>query len=833
MKSKKIISLLLTITSMLISLCGTNLTTKAEQKESYIENICVTDDILVNADKITLNGTNYSDQTLLSEVCNHSNTGNRDSFILHNYFINGNVDEEKSIMIENQERILNAKFSDTDMEINHVKFLNANLGALKNIQITGEDIASDNIILYSESGDITINNHTNINFRGLIYAPNGTVTIHANNLNIDGTVVAKSINLDAEVININNQSTLSDYIMEQPELQNTKIGDYSFEYDSFGTTQQINHEGDVYAQYSYTNNLAHQLNEIRYINGDSVQYYYNENGQLTGIGSNNDSNLDMEYRYDEENQLVEKIDYKNNLKTFYFDKKLCVYKMKNGQDIFWYEQSKDGYDNLVEAIQPDVTVNGTDLLYKYDLNHNKVQEEYKLKNSGDIFEVQEGGKSIFYTYDAERQLTRVDNVNLGISYLYSYDAIGNLVKKETYEYTKGNLTKLLNCNNIYFDDNKPDRMIQFNSNTFLYDSMGNPTKYFDWSMQWTKGRQLVELKDSQNSIQYHYDDVNRVSKTVNGVETDFRYTNSKVSYQSDGTDTLEFQIDTKYNYTGFLLNKKVYIYVKNLLGDIVAIENEEGTVVCTYQYDAWGNVIQITGDMRIGQLNPIRYRSYYFDSETGFYYLGSRYYNPETCRFLNADEYCLCIDNNKNMYQYCENNPMYYIDDSGYYAMQNSNIIQYVEDTVYSYINSGGNNIPTDDKYLIATVAGEAIGQNTTARRAVASVIVNRTVTRYSSNGNYYSTVSWPYQYTSYLTNEYNKCMNYLNSRNGSSTLYEPLIETCLKVGYRIVSDITSGCVLFYSPQLVSGQPNWDFTILQEVFISGVSTSTFRFYKLK
>ncbi|WP_242940424.1 hypothetical protein [Anaeromicropila populeti] len=78
---------------------------------------------------------------------------------------------------------------------------------------------------------------------------------------------------------------------------------------------------------------------------------------------------------------------------------------------------------------------------------------------------------------------------------------------------------------------------------------------------------------------------------------------------------------------------------------------------------------------------------------------------------------------------------------------------------------------------------------------------MNRTVTGYFSSGSFYSTISRPAQFSSYLTNEYNKCMNYLNSRNGSSTLYEPLIETSLKVGYRIVSDITNGCLMFYSPK--------------------------------
>ncbi|MFQ8576167.1 MAG: RHS repeat domain-containing protein [Acutalibacteraceae bacterium] len=65
--------------------------------------------------------------------------------------------------------------------------------------------------------------------------------------------------------------------------------------------------------------------------------------------------------------------------------------------------------------------------------------------------------------------------------------------------------------------------------------------------------------------------------------------------------------------------------------------DKKGTVVANYYYDAWGNVTQITGNTALAQTNPLRYRSYYYDSETGFYYVSSRYYDPEIGRFINAD----------------------------------------------------------------------------------------------------------------------------------------------------------------------------------------------------
>ena len=88
---------------------------------------------------------------------------------------------------------------------------------------------------------------------------------------------------------------------------------------------------------------------------------------------------------------------------------------------------------------------------------------------------------------------------------------------------------------------------------------------------------------------------------------------------------------------GFIYNGEEYYYIKNVQNDIVAIADKNGDIVANYYYDAWGNVTQITGNTALAQTNPLRYRSYYYDSETGFYYVSSRYYVPEIGRWINAD----------------------------------------------------------------------------------------------------------------------------------------------------------------------------------------------------
>jgi RHS repeat-associated protein len=118
----------------------------------------------------------------------------------------------------------------------------------------------------------------------------------------------------------------------------------------------------------------------------------------------------------------------------------------------------------------------------------------------------------------------------------------------------------------------------------------------------------------------------------------------------------------------------MYYYVKNIQGDIVKIIDENGTEVAGYVYDAWGNTLTTTGDTTLGSLNPLRYRGYVYDTDTGLYYLQSRYYDPFTGRFLNADDtYVLQLSDSEilstNLYTYCGNNPINNTDPEGNWGL--------------------------------------------------------------------------------------------------------------------------------------------------------------------
>ena len=124
----------------------------------------------------------------------------------------------------------------------------------------------------------------------------------------------------------------------------------------------------------------------------------------------------------------------------------------------------------------------------------------------------------------------------------------------------------------------------------------------------------------------------------------------------------------------------VYTFMLNLQGDVVRILDVENGIVANYVYDAWGNILAITDAngnaitmaTHVANMNPIRYRGYFYDTEIGFYYCNSRYYDPGMRRFLNADGYVSTGQGfvGFNMYAYCGNNPTNRIDVSGLFWVE-------------------------------------------------------------------------------------------------------------------------------------------------------------------
>ena len=192
-----------------------------------------------------------------------------------------------------------------------------------------------------------------------------------------------------------------------------------------------------------------------------------------------------------------------------------------------------------------------------------------------------------------------------------------------------------------------------------------------YAFTWQYGRRLSSISHNGDSISYTYDpDGIRTSKTVNGTTTKFHIMNGTLLGQTRGSDKIVFLYDEKANRYGFDYNGTKYYYIFNVQGDVIGILNQAGQKIVSYTYDPWGKVPSVDGSeaSTIGQINPIRYRGYYYDTETGFYYLQSRYYDPITRRFLNADDRINGTTGliGFNIFSYCNNNPIINSDPSGH-----------------------------------------------------------------------------------------------------------------------------------------------------------------------
>ena len=189
------------------------------------------------------------------------------------------------------------------------------------------------------------------------------------------------------------------------------------------------------------------------------------------------------------------------------------------------------------------------------------------------------------------------------------------------------------------------------------------------------------------------------TQRADGTKTySYVYNGGTLSQMTVGSDTLTFTYDASGRPLSVTLYGTTYYYVTNLQGDVTAILNTSGTAVVNYTYDAWGNPLTTSGDLAttLGTLNPLRYRGYVYDTETGIYYVSSRYYSPDTERFLNAD---ILVSTGQgilgnNMFAYCRNNPVSRRDISG---NNDEDCLSDKQDEDLVPDISGGGNFPSEN----------------------------------------------------------------------------------------------------------------------------------------
>ncbi|MGN1452076.1 MAG: RHS repeat-associated core domain-containing protein [Eubacteriales bacterium] len=185
------------------------------------------------------------------------------------------------------------------------------------------------------------------------------------------------------------------------------------------------------------------------------------------------------------------------------------------------------------------------------------------------------------------------------------------------------------------------------------------------------------------SYSYAYDaDGMRTGKTVGSTTTKYYYVGARLTDVTDGTNTLHIGYDG-FGAESLTYNGTRYYYVKNAQGDVIGLVNGSGAVVAEYAYDAWGNILSISGSGAgtVGAANPIRYRGYVYDTETGLYYVSSRYYDPELGRWINADNVIAGVGGDLkgyNLFAYCFNNPVNMDDQAGNWPKWIMNTVKWV-----------------------------------------------------------------------------------------------------------------------------------------------------------
>ena len=414
--------------------------------------------------------------------------------------------------------------------------------------------------------------------------------------------------------------------------------EYNYEYDSLGRLIRSNeyNDGEFEQRTEHIYDASNRLTKQSWYNVGGVttmSYAYSTTtGLLTSLNANLvGTSIPVAYTYQGANQLRSKAIGSVMTKAYNFG-------------------TSSGYrtalPNFVNYRDPDGNLIYGDYCV-YDGNGRIVS----IADSGNTSSVR-----ATYGYDEQGQLTSA--AVGGTRYAYTYDTAGNLITKTdggtSHSYTYGNGAWR-------------DLLTAYDGKSITY-SGGNPTKYYNGStFTWTQGRKLATAKVGNTNISYTYDMAGvRSSKTVGS--TTYKYTtlSGLVTRQTGGNATIDFVYDESNQPLAMKYNCKVYYYVLNAQGDVVRIVDGSRNVVASYSYDPWGKLLSSSGTL--ANVNPLRYRGYYYDSETGFYYLQSRYYDPAIGRFINADSYASTDATgllSTNMFAYCENDPVNRSDPSG------------------------------------------------------------------------------------------------------------------------------------------------------------------------
>ena len=416
--------------------------------------------------------------------------------------------------------------------------------------------------------------------------------------------------------------------------------------------------------YDLTDRLI-QYTETGTGHSHAVGYVYDRENKLTSLTEKiNGTAFTTSYTYDDDNR-VSSITDRGITESYTYDAygRVTQKVTKNGSTTILTEtytyRTVSGKPTGQIATHRSVS-SGRTVTYTYNYDAN-----------GNITSVSDGTYTTTYVYDSANQLTRENNQADGVTRTFTYDRAGNITAWTEYAYTTGTLGAATATHGYtYGNSNWRDQLTAWNGNTITSDTIGNMLSDGTRTYTWRNGRELATVTKGGVTWTNTYNADSIRTKRTNGTNTySYIYNGGSLSQMTvDGT-VMNFAYDASGTPMAVTYGGATYYYATNIQGDVVAILNSSGAAVVTYTYDAWGNILTTTGTLAstLGIHNPLRYRSYVYDQETGLYYLQSRYYNPEMGRFLSADAFASTGQGilGNNMYAYCQNNPVLFVDPSG------------------------------------------------------------------------------------------------------------------------------------------------------------------------
>lgn len=317
----------------------------------------------------------------------------------------------------------------------------------------------------------------------------------------------------------------------------------------------------------------------------------------------------------------------------------------------------------------------SNIINRYNVNNHSYKFDYdELYNIKNIY--LDNALIKQYEYDSFNELIKEKNIDLNTEISYLYDQSGNIQQKIVKNLETNEIISTLNY--AYENINWEDQLTSYNNHSISYDSLGNMTSFENNSFSWMNGVELARVMNiiEDKDVRFQYDENGiRKLKIYNNIETKYYTINDEIIYEDRNGNIIYYLYDID-GLVGLRYNGNLYYYEKNLQDDIVGIIDENGSKVVTYMYDSWGKILSIkdqNGDDisnnldHIGNINPFRYRSYYYDMETGLYYLNHRYYNPEIGRFISPDVVLGANEDmlSYNLYAYVSNNPISNCDKTG------------------------------------------------------------------------------------------------------------------------------------------------------------------------